>query len=113
MTRPPRPLWAYAYRLLPPQTADRLKGIKALLEREHAEATRHESTWEGRLVVDERISHILVLTDSPELDLAANHRIESRLRALEADFALTVPMPILDEPTDVAAPGPANVPRPD
>lgn len=98
MTRPPRLLWAYTYRLMPPQPASRLKAVRALLDRAHTDATAEASTWEGRLVVDERISHILVLCESPDLDLAVNQGIEGQLRALDATFALTVPMPIVDDP---------------
>lgn len=94
MTSPLTPLWAYTYKLVPPQSASRLKAIRALLAREHADAKTRDARWEGRLVVDDRISHILVVSESPELDLAVNQRIEAKLRALKADFELTVPMPM-------------------
>lgn len=111
MTQPPRTLWAYTYRLDPPQTVTRLKAVRALLEREHAAALERTGTWEGRLVVDDRISHILVLSDSPQLDGEVNRRLESELRALDAAFALTVPMAISGEiPIE---PRPAPLPRKD
>lgn len=100
MTPPVAPLWAYTYKLVPPQSASRLKAVRALLEREHAEAKTRAARWEGRLVVDERISHILVVAESPDLGQAVNQRIEAELRALKADYELTVPMPMTDDPPD-------------
>lgn len=97
MTPPTRTLWAYTYRLDPPQSVLSLKAVRALLEREHTAAHDREGTWEGRLVVDDRISHILVLSDSPELDGDVNRRLETELRALDGGFALTVPMAISGE----------------
>jgi hypothetical protein len=99
MTPPTRTLWAYTYRLEPPQSAVRLKDVRALLDREHAAAGKGNGTWEGRLVVDDRVSHILVLSDSPQLDGGANLRLEAALRTLDATFALTVPMAISGDPT--------------
>lgn len=92
MSSNPHVLWAYTYRLEPPLPPARLKEIKALLEREHRAAKERAGTWEGRLVADERISHILVLADSPDLTLEANQRLEFALRSLRAEFNLTVPM---------------------
>lgn len=111
MTPSTRTLWAYTYRLDPPQTVTRLKAVRALLEREHTAALARTGTWEGRLVVDDRISHILVLSDSPQLDGDVNRRLETELRALEASFALTVPMAIGGELP--AEPGPAPLPPKD
>lgn len=102
MTPPVAPLWAYTYKLVPPQPASRLRAIRALLDREHGEAKTRAARWEGRLVVDDRVSHILVVAESPELDFAVNRRIEAALRALKADYELTVPMPMTDDPPDAA-----------
>ena len=74
--------------------------LRALLDREHGEAKTRAARWEGRLVVDDRVSHILVVAESPELDFAVNRRIEAALRALKADYELTVPMPTTDDPHD-------------
>jgi hypothetical protein len=98
MTTAPRTLWAYTYRLEPPQSALRLRGVRVLLDREHLAAGTGLGTWEGRLVVDDRVSHILVLSDSPQLDGGANLRLEAALRDLDATFVLTVPMAISGEP---------------
>lgn len=91
-------IWAYAYRLEPPQSASRLREVKALLEREHNTAKDRSGTWEGRLVDDERVSHILVLSDTPDLTGEANRRLESALKAINARYNLTVPMVVPVEP---------------
>jgi hypothetical protein len=90
-------IWAYSYQLVPPQPADKLREVKSLLDREHHAAKAREGTWEGRLVVDERIAAILVLSDSPELDVESNKRVEHALRAVNAGFSVTVPMAVAPE----------------
>ena len=94
MSRPKRTIWAYRYRLMPPQTPDRLHKIKALLAQESREAARRKGVWQGRVVVEDRASHILVLSDSPDLDLQVNQRLEDALRAIDAAFAVTVPLAV-------------------
>jgi hypothetical protein len=116
MTPPTRTIWAYTYRLDPPQSVPRLKEVRAFLEREHTAALARAGTWEGRLVVDDRISHILVLSDSLQLDGDVNRGLEARLRALDAGFSLTVPMAITGEapPAPAAPPAlPAAIPPKD
>ncbi len=116
MTPTPRTIWAYSYRLVPPQSAATLRKIKTILEREHRDAEAQHATWEGRLVSDERIAHILVLSESPDLDLAVNHRIEDALRAIDAGFAVTVPLAVSGEvaaPAADAGSAPADIPPTD
>lgn len=38
--RSDKAVWGYAYQILPPQSADRLRAIQILLDREHANAHR-------------------------------------------------------------------------
>ncbi len=100
MSLPPRVIWAYTYRLVPPQSAERLHKVKAMLAHEHREAVARDGTWEGRMVVDDRVAHILVLSDSPDLDLDVNKRLEAELRAIDSGFAVTVPLAVdRDEPS--------------
>lgn len=87
-------IWAYAYQIVPPQPAERLHTIRALLDREALGAKTRARTWEGRLVAEEHVTHILVVSDSPEQDLEANQRVEAELRDLEAGFSVTVPMAV-------------------
>ena len=91
MSIPPRGIWAYTYRLTPPQSAERLRKVKKLLALEHREATARDGTWEGRMVVDDRVANILVLSDSPDLDRDVNRRLEAELRAIDSGFAVTIP----------------------
>jgi len=92
MITPTRDLWAYSYRLTRPQTRGRLREIRALIEKVRADAPLQEGAWEGRLVVDTSTAQILILSDSPDVDRALNRRIEAELRALDAGFAVSVPM---------------------
>jgi hypothetical protein len=94
----PRPSWAYAYQIVPPQPEDRLRAVKALLDHERAQARREERTWEGRLILEQQVTHILVVTDNPDQEMDVNRRLEAELRGAQAAFALTVPMAVADEP---------------
>lgn len=87
-------VWAYAYEFDPPQPEDRLRPVRALLEREHARAAGGDSTWKGRFVRENRVTHILVVTDSPDQGREINRRLEAGLKAIEAGFAITVPLAI-------------------
>lgn len=88
----PKPIWAYAYQLSPPQPADRLCTIQPLLDDEQVDARRNGHTWAGRMVTEERITHILVVSDSPELDHEGNRKLESELKELKAKFSISAPM---------------------
>jgi hypothetical protein len=104
-----KPAWAYAYQIVPPQPEDRLHAVKLMLDHEGAQAKVREQTWEGRFVVEQQVTHILVVSDSPDLDLDVNQRLEAELRGLEVGFALTVPMAVTEEP---APPPEPAVPSP-
>ncbi len=103
MTKQPesskKPMWAYAYQIVPPQSEERLAAIRALLDREHTLAKRGAHTWEGRFVLEQQITHILVVSDSPDQDREANRRLEAALAELQAGFVLTAPLAVSDEPT--------------
>ena len=96
-TPPTKPIWAYAYKFLPPQPAARLRAIKVLLDRAHTDAQRGARTWTGRVVVEEQITHILIVSDSPEQNHEVNRQLEAKLQELKAGFAITVPVAVSDE----------------
>ena len=96
-TPPPKTIWAYAYQILPPQGAKRLHGIKTLLDQAHTEAQGGARKWTGRLVVEEQITHILIVSDSPEQNHEVNRQLEAKLQELKAGFAITVPVAVSDE----------------
>jgi hypothetical protein len=89
-------LWAYTYRFIPPLRPERLAALRALLARVHRAAKGRDGVWEGRMVADDRISHLLVLSDSADLDDDTNRRIAAALQALDAAFAVTVPLAVGD-----------------
>ena len=91
-TPPVKPIWAYAYQLSPPQPADRLRTIQPLLDGEHSEAQHDGRTWSGRVVLEERVTHILVVSDSPDQNHDGNRRLESELEQLNATFSISAPM---------------------
>lgn len=86
--------WAYAYRIVPPQAEDQLRTIQTLLDHEHSVARRGARTWEGRFVLEEQITHILVVSDSPDQDREVNRKLGVALNQLKAGFSLTVPMAV-------------------
>lgn len=94
----PGTVWAYAYELVPPQPEDRLGAVKALLDREHIEAKNSGGKWGSSFVLEDRVTHILVVSDSPQQDLDVNRRLEEELRGLSTGFSVTAPMPVPGDP---------------
>ena len=102
----PRTLWAYGYEILPSQGEDPMKEIGTLLSEEHENAKSTERVWAGRMVREQRITHIMVVSDSPDQTGRINRRIESRLENLKAGYSLSAPMAVTDD-------DPAQPPAPD
>jgi len=96
-TPPSKTIWAYAYQILPPQPAARLHSIKTLLDHAHTEAQRDARTWTGRVVVEEQVTHILIVSDSPEQNHEGNRRLEAKLQELNAGFSITAPIAVADD----------------
>jgi hypothetical protein len=101
---PRKSVWAYAYQIVPPQPEERLQAIRSLLDREAVEAKGRARTWEGRLVAEEHVTHILVVSDSPEQNLAVNKRVEAELRDLKAGFSITTSMAVDREAPSTPSP---------
>lgn len=89
-----RTLWAYAYQIVPPKAVDGLKEIEELLDAEHKQAKDTARTWRGKLICEEQVTHILVVSDSPDQHADVNRRIERRLEQLKTGFSRTEPLPI-------------------
>ena len=93
-------VWAYAYRITPPQPKQRLDTIQALLDHEHGVALQEARSWAGRLVLERRATRILIVSDSPDQERAVDHRLASEVRRLQATLIRTVPLEISADPTD-------------
>jgi hypothetical protein len=91
----PGTVWAYGYEIAPPLAEDRLHMIKAVLDSEHSNAMLDARTWEGRFVVEEQVTHILVVSNSPDQDLEVNRRLEAELKKLDARFSITSPLAVV------------------
>jgi hypothetical protein len=104
--QPPKTNWAYGYKIMPPQPEERLQAIKTLLELEHAEAKRGARTWAGRVVLEEQVTHILVVSDTPSQNRDVNRRLEATLKSLKLGFTLTTPLAVVGD--DVPSTEPAR-----
>jgi hypothetical protein len=104
---PVRTIWAYAYQILPPQPEDRLDAIRTVLDQANSDARRGARTWTGQVVLEERVTHILVVSDSPAQNHEVNRKLEATLQELNAGFSITVPIAVADDavivPDGVAA----------
>jgi len=81
---------------VPPQAGELLDDIRTILEKEHAAAGRAARTWTGRVVRAQQVTHILVVSDSPDQDRGVNRRLEGLLNQANASFSLTAPMAVAD-----------------
>ncbi len=93
-----RQLWAYAYRVVPPPPTDGLGQIRKLLDSENAFAFEHARAWSAQLVLGQRSTQILVVSDTPEQDRPVNHRLELALERLDARYRVTDPVAIGSRP---------------
>jgi hypothetical protein len=89
-----RTLWAYDYAIVPPQEEEQLDRLRRILEVAHTAARRAARTWTGRVVREQQVTHILVVSDSPDQDRGVNRRLEGLLNQANASFSLTAPMAV-------------------
>lgn len=87
-------LWAYAYRLVPPPPASGLGQLRELLDNENAAAFEQARAWAAQLILEQRSTQILVVSDNPAQNRPVNHRLEDELQRLHADYRLTDPIAI-------------------
>ena len=87
-------LWAYAYRIVPPQPSRRLGMIRALLKEETAAARRGGRAWSGRLVLERRATHVLIVSDIEGRNRPINRQLEAELDRLDAPFSVTEPLAV-------------------
>lgn len=89
-------IWAYGYKLSPPVTRLRLEGIQTLLDDEHRDAQQTDRIWSGRLINGDEITHILIVSGTPDQELPVNLRLAQEFDRLAADYLVTAPLVILD-----------------
>ena len=73
-----------------------MQGIEEFLEVERSNAKRTARTWDGRFVVEEQVTHILVVSDSPDQQLEVNRKLEAELTRLKMAFSVTSPVEVTD-----------------
>jgi len=91
---PPRTLWTYAYQIEPPEVEERLLSVRTLLDDEHVQAGNGTRTWGARVVTEKRVTHILVVSDSPDRGREINGRLEAELTRLSVGFSMTAPLEV-------------------
>jgi len=90
-------LWAYAYKIVPPQPSQKLGTIRTLLKDETAAAQGGARTWSGRLVLEPDATHILIVSDDVRgRDHPINRQLEAELGRLGAAYVVTEPLAVAD-----------------
>jgi hypothetical protein len=88
-----RNLWAYAYQIVPPQPSRRLGAIRTLLKEETAAARDGARTWSGRLVLEPRATHILIVSDAPGR-YSIDRCLEAEIARLGATCSVSEPLAV-------------------
>ena len=84
----------YAYEIVPPEPSRRLDTIRALLEGENLSALGGPGAWAGRLILELKVVHILIVTDTPLRNRDINWKLEAELDRLHATFSVTKPLAV-------------------
>jgi len=88
-------LWAYAYKIVPPQSSSKLGAIRTLLKDEAGAAHGSARTWSGRLVLEPDATHILIVSDDIRgRDHPINRQLEAELEQLDAGYTVTEPLAV-------------------
>lgn len=107
----PTTRWMYAYEFGRPPPEDQLDAIRTFLDEEHSAARRAARTWTGKMVCEGQLTHILVVSDTPDQSREVNRQLENQLSRLQAVFSLTAPM-VLDDDDDPSPEGRVDSPVP-
>ena len=85
----PQRHWVYAYQIEPPQSDAQFAKVKTLLRRAHATARRAARMWAGRVVLQTRVTHIMIVSDSPSRRRAVNRALEAQLKRQGVRFSVS------------------------
>lgn len=85
-------VWAYAYQIVPPQPKRCLEAIRDLLDHEHIAAQIDARIWAGRLVLERRITRILIVCDRPPQEGGEDHTLSMELQRFSATVTRTASM---------------------
>jgi len=88
----PQRHWVYAYQIEPPQSDGRFAKVKTLLRRAHVTARRAARMWAGRVVLQARVTHIMIVSDSPSRRRAVNRALEAQLKRQGVRFSVGEPV---------------------
>jgi hypothetical protein len=86
-------LWAYAYRVAPAPPGA-VGVLRRVVEAENAAALEQARSWAAQLIIEQRSTQILVVTDTPAQNRAVNRRLETTLRRLDGSYRVTPPVPL-------------------
>ena len=92
--RSPKTLWVYAYEVVPPQPSKRLDRVRALLEGENLAALSGAGSWAGRLILEQKIVHILIVSDNRDRNREINWQLEAELERIHATYTVTEPLAV-------------------
>jgi hypothetical protein len=90
--RSPPTIWAYAFRIVPPQSKTRLRAVGALLDQAHLAAHGESRTWAGRLMLGAQTTRILIVSDSLARSREVNRRLEAEFKRLKVNVSVTEPV---------------------
>jgi hypothetical protein len=79
-----------------------LGALRRLLDDENASAFEQGRAWAAQLILEQRSTQILVVSDTPAQNRAVNRRLELELQHLAAPFRITAPLAIRGAPEDAS-----------
>jgi hypothetical protein len=94
-TKRPRACWAYAISIVPPQSRSRLRAVSTLLDQAHSTAQLGSRTWAGRLIGGEKMTRILIVSDSLVRNRMVNKKLQAALQRLKIGFSVSEPVALL------------------
>ena len=79
---------------MPPPPVEGLGALRRVLDQENAIAFEHARAWAAQLILEQRSTQILVVSDSPAQNRAVNQRLEGELKRLDAPYRVSDPVAV-------------------